>query len=117
MMNEPEEDRVPLDQRVREQLDLEIQKSWDALINHEAGRLIVWSILDKCGNFNFDFFNSDFDILMKGRQQIGAEILRDFVFSDGMDAYTKILTEADERMSRLEAAIQAEDLRQQGEDE
>lgn len=98
------------EQRAHELLEIEVSEAWEALVSHPAGRLVIWSILDKCGCFNFDHFGGEADLINKGRQQIGGEILRDHVFPFGMRAYTDLLLEAEERDKRLIDAGRATDI-------
>lgn len=89
------------EERAEALLEDEIMKAWSGLLHQQAGRLILWTILDKCGQFNFDCIGGEADILNRGRQQIGGELLRDFVFPHGMGPYTDMLLEAEKRDERL----------------
>lgn len=90
-------------------LNEEIETAWQGLLVQPAGRLILWSILEKCGMFNFDHYGTDQDVIHKGRQQVGSELLRDFVFPHGMKGYTETLLEAEDRDLRIERAISADE--------
>tara|TARA_R110000850_G_scaffold23358_1_gene69075 strand:- start:11741 stop:12079 length:339 start_codon:yes stop_codon:yes gene_type:complete len=89
----------------RATLDEEIINAWRGMVVQPAGRLILWSILEKCGVFNFDHYGNDQDVIHKGRQQVGSELLRDFVFPHGMQLYADMLIEAEDRDRRIEMAI------------
>lgn len=92
------------EEEARALLDEEIQNAWHGLLKQEAGRLILWSIMDKCGCFNFDHYGGEVDIINRGRQQIGGELLTEFVFPHGMKFYTDMMLEADIREDRLRLA-------------
>lgn len=94
------------EEKAQAMLDDEIQLAWRGLVSQEAGRLILWSILDKCGCFAFPHYGNSTDTLMRGRQQIGAELLQDHVFPLGMAFYTDMLLEAEARDQRLQVAAE-----------
>ena len=97
-------------EKLEEALQDEVRRAWHALLDGPAGRLIAWSIMDRCGMNNFTLHDTPtMDALMKGRQQIGAEILEEFVFSAGMRVYTDMMLEADQRQQRLENALQQDE--------
>lgn len=101
-------DEVTDAQIVQKNIDADIQTAWDALMSNEAGRLILWSILDKCGCFAFPHYGTSEDALHRGRQQIGSELLNDYVFVNGMRGYTDMLLEAEAREKRVQDAIDNE---------
>jgi len=105
MMDEPKE---KLEDFVQRTLDEEIDQAWLDLIQTKSGRLLVWSILDKCRCFNFDHYGGETDLVHKGRQQIGGEILRDYVFPHGMGIYAQLLVEAEQRDDGLRVAALAD---------
>lgn len=113
-MAEDLDDLTP-EEKAQALLDAEIQRAWLGLLSQEAGRLILWSILDKCGCFAFPHYGDSTDTLMRGRQQIGSELLQDHVFSHGMSFYTDMLLEAEARDQRLQMA--AEQTEAENEDE
>ena len=85
--------------------------AWRAMLSHEAGRLVLWSILDKAGIAKvgagmFMHFGSDQDALLRGRQQVGGEILDDFVHANDPEAYFVMLKEADMRDDELRIAAE-----------
>lgn len=96
-------------EKVQTLLDMELQEAWRSMLSVETGRLILWSILDKCGCFNFNHYGGELDILNRGRQQIGGELLRDFVFPQGMQVYADMLLEAEMRDKRLNLAAEIEE--------
>lgn len=95
-----DEEKTPLE-RLEIALEEEIEQAWKGLLKQEAGRLILWSILDKCGLFSFPHYGDSTDTLLKGRQQVGSQILADHVFPHGMKYYTDMLLEAEERENRI----------------
>lgn len=101
-----EDNERRLEVEVEERMEKEIANAWQDLLATESGRLILWSILDKCGCHNFDFYGTDLDTLNRGRQQIGGEILRDFVFPAGVSVYAEMLVEAEIREKVLRQAAE-----------
>lgn len=102
-------DEPTREQIVEAMLQQEIDEAWAWMLSDDRGKLILFSILDKCGLQNFTFNGNSWDALFKGRQQIGAEILADHVYPFGMHVYTDMLLQAEERQQRLEAAIDETD--------
>lgn len=94
-----------LDELVEEEMLKHCAEAWERLLGTEDGRLILWSILDLCGLQNFAFNGNAADTLMKGRQQIGAELLVNYVYPLGQGVYCKMLLEAEARDKRLQLAI------------
>lgn len=91
--------------QVREMLDKEIGEAWDWLLNDPKGLLILWSILDRCGLHSFPHYGNQMDTLHKGRQQIGAELLAEYVFPRGVTIYAQMLVDAEHRHQVLQQAI------------
>lgn len=88
-----------------------LMAAWRAMLSHEAGRLVLWSLLDKAGIAKvgagmFMHFGSDQDALLRGRQQLGGEVLDEFVHSNDPVAYFVMLKEADERDDELRIAAE-----------
>ena len=71
--------------------------------------MVLHSILDKAGiskvgSGMFMHFGSDQDVLLRGRQQVGGEILDEFVHAINPEAYYDMLKEADARDNELRIA-------------
>ena len=77
-----------------------LENAWRAMLNTEGGRVILHSVIEKCGCHDFSFYGNSMDTLTRGRQQIGSEILADYVFPFGMEFYTQMLLEAEARDDR-----------------
>lgn len=101
--------QMTVEEKAQAFLDAEIEQAWLGLLNQEAGRLILWSILDKCGCFSFPHYGDSMDTLIRGRQQIGAEVLQDHVFPHGLKFYTDMLLEAEAREQRAQVAARQEE--------
>jgi len=100
-------------QRVEDLHARNLSMAWEAMLSHEAGRLVLWSILDRAGVSKvgagmFLHFGGDSDILLKGRQQLGAELLDEFVHANNPEAYYTMLQEADDRDEVMSSAILAD---------
>lgn len=111
-----DEIKISIADRVTKAHEDELSRLWIELISNENGRRLLHSILEKCQMMNFGHFDSGYDVLLKGRQQVGAEILGDFVFPNGMQFYTDMLLEAEVRLKNLEVAIEAAITKEQDED-
>ena len=86
-----------------------LQNVWREMLGTEAGRLILWSILDTCGIAKvgagmFPVLTPDGQNVLLGRQQVGGELLDDFVHDNDRAAYNQMLIEADNRAERLRIA-------------
>jgi len=97
---EEERERV-----IRDMLEAQIDEAWDWMLRDPRGKLVLWSMLDKCGLFSFPHYGNSMDALMRGRQQVAAETLADYVFPRGMKVYTDMLLEAEHRQKLLEQAM------------
>lgn len=104
------EEKKPTPEEIVEHLlKQQIEAAWAWLLDDPRGRLVVWSILDKCGMQSFEFYGNSHDTLRKGRQQIGADMLAEHVYPLGMEVYCKMMLEAEARQKQLEAAIEETD--------
>jgi len=101
---------------VHKELRDELMDAWQQMLSTEGGRLILWSILDKSCHDAVDFYDNGHDALLRGRQQVGAEILNDFVTPLGIKSYADMLVEAEKRDKRLQIAVEADE-KNQTEDE
>lgn len=106
-----------LAQKMQEQLDTEISLAWASLLNTEAGRLVIWSILDVTHQFSSSYTGDQMTNFLEGERNVGLKILNDFVFPHGIQPYTDLLLEADERSARIERAIEKAEALLQSESE
>ncbi|MEM8839678.1 MAG: hypothetical protein AAGE89_16425 [Pseudomonadota bacterium] len=95
--------------QVQAKLEADIQLAWQGLLAQEAGRLIVWSILEKCHLFETTYTGNAASNFLEGERSIGLKILQDYVLPAGMTKFTKILEEAEEREARIARALEEED--------
>lgn len=112
-MDEEKKPHLQVAQEMERQM---VRDAWRDLMATESGRLIMWSILDKAGMFVFPHYGDSTDTLLRGRQQIGSELLNDYVFPNGVAAYTDLLLEAEARKQRLDV-IAEQEARKEEEDE
>lgn len=94
---------------IEDELQSRIDEAWDWLVDDERGRLVLWSILDKCQLFSFPFYGNSHDALHRGRQQVADDILHNYVYSRGMTVYAQMLLEAEARQKTLERAIEEDE--------
>lgn len=106
MIKDDEKERAKI---IEDVLQSSIDDAWDWLVDDERGRLVLWSILDKCQLFSFPFYGNSQDALHRGRQQVADDILHSYVYSRGMSVYTNMLLEAEARQKTLERAIEEDD--------
>lgn len=104
-------------EKIDELLQRDIDIVWGELLRAPAGRLILWSILEKCHLFETTYTGNAASNFLEGERSVGLKILQERVFPLGMDIYTSMLLEAEAREKRLMDAIKAEDERQMKENE
>lgn len=90
------------DQAHAEQVD----DVWYHLLSTEGGRLVLHTILEKCGMKDFDHYGNEFDAVRKGQQQVGAMILEDHVYKFGMSFYTQMILENEAREKARKIAME-----------
>ena len=106
MIDEDEDKRKKqVDELVADEMRKEIENAWSSMLQTPSGRLIAWSILDRCNLGDTTFNGNVHDTLNKGRQQIGSEILDEYVYPMGISVYCEMLKEAEIREKRLEQAV------------
>lgn len=97
---------------IEDELNRRISEAWDFVLDDERGRLVLWSVLDKCGLFSFPFYGNSHDAVHRGRQQVADDILTSHIYPKGMKVYTDMLLEAEARNAVLERAIEEDDKNQ-----
>lgn len=115
-MTEDDPEILAIDDKVRASFDGALHRIWLELLSHENGRWLLYSILDKCQMWNFGHHGNEADAVIKGRQQIGAEVLAEFVWPKGMKYFTDMLLEAERREKSIAVAIEAEITKEKGQD-
>lgn len=108
-MSDPLDKQPTREDVVEAMLQQEVDEAWQWLLSQPKGKIILWSILDKCGLQSFPFYGNSHDALHRGRQQVGSDILANHVYPLGMKTYTDMLLDAEERQQKLEAAIDETD--------
>lgn len=93
---------------VQARLEADIQLAWEGLLAQEAGRLIVWSILEKCHLFDTTYTGNAASNFLEGERSIGLKLLQEFILPLGIKKFTRILEEAEEREDRIRRALEEE---------
>ena len=103
---------------VKELLDREIADAWHAVLSTEQGRLVVWSVLERCHLYETTYTGNQLAAFMEGERNIGLSILNDHVFVEGVSLYADMLIEGEARDARLQDALeQLETAEQEHDDE
>lgn len=96
------------DEKVQALLDEEVARAWASLVAIPAGRLVVWSMLEKCHLFESTFTGNSGSNFMEGERNVGLRLLNEHILPNGIHAFTDILHDADERAQRLRLAVELE---------
>lgn len=87
-------------ERVTELIDREIANSWAKLLQEEWGRLLAWSILDKCHIMSTTFTGNSAAAFLEGERSVGLKILKGHILPFGPHVWAQMMTEASDRFDR-----------------
>lgn len=94
----------PIEAYILEQLDREVSTAWAKLLATEEGRLIAWTILDKCHVFSSTYTGNAASNFLEGERNVGLKILQEHVLPFGPHALADMMQEAEDRYTRLQMA-------------
>lgn len=97
-----------IDQRIQELYDREIHNAWASLMETEGGRLIAWSILDKCHVFSTTYARSADTHFLEGERSVGLKVMKEHILPLGTANLAVIMEEAQDRIDRLRAVAEAQ---------
>lgn len=85
-----------------------IDAAWGKILSDEAGRLVVWSILDRCMLFQQTHHGNDLDGLRAGMREVGLQILQGHVFPHDPRTFASMQVEHAELMDRIQQQVDLE---------
>lgn len=94
-----------VDDPVAEQLQRDLRAAWGKLLNDEAGRLVVWSILEKCHLYHTTYTGNADTNFREGERSVGLKILQEHIFPLGPEYLLKMQIEFQERVERIGIAL------------
>lgn len=102
-------------EQITETLRASEANAWEKLLQTEAGRWVVHTILEECGVWRQSFTPQEADATAfnEGRRSIGLQLMRDRVMVDGSDVFSKMLAEHDARIERIRIAIKTDEEKEQ----
>lgn len=104
-----EEDPAPeFDERVQDQLERDVRAAWGSILNSEAGRLVVWSILSRCHIYHTTYTGNADTNFREGERSIGLKILQQHVFPLGAEYLPQMMNEFSDRAERIGIALDQE---------
>lgn len=82
-------------------VDREIEAAWASMLKTEAGRLIAWSILDKCHVFSSTYTGNAGSNFLEGERAVGLKVLKQHIIPFGPHVLAEMMAEASDRHDRL----------------
>lgn len=82
-------------------LEREIESAWASMLGTEAGRMIAWSILDKCHVFSSTYTGNAGSNFLEGERSVGLKVLKQHVLPFGSHVLSDMMEEAAARHDRL----------------
>lgn len=88
--------------------DRAISDAWSAMLRSTDGRLVMWSILERCHLFSQTHVGTALDGFRAGMRDIGLHILNDRIFPHDVRTFANMQVEHAEMMQRLQLAAEQE---------
>lgn len=85
-----------------------VEAAWARVLSEEAGRLVVWSILDRCLLFQQTHYGNDLDGLRAGMREVGLQILQGHVLPHDPRTFASMQVEHTELMDRIQQQVDLE---------
>jgi len=95
---DPEDD---VQRRALELLEREIHNAWAAFLSTEEGRMVAWTILDKCHVLSTTYTGNASSNFLEGERHVGLRLLKEHVLTLGPRILAQMMEEADDRFDRL----------------
>lgn len=96
-----------------ELFEREMANAWAKFLDSEEGRMIAWSILDKCHVFSSTYTGNAGSNFLEGERSVGLKLLKEHVLPFGPYALAQMMTEASDRFDRLMALAEAKTKQEQ----
>jgi hypothetical protein len=101
-------ERNDVDERVLELYRRELINAWAGLLSSDEGRLIAWSILDKCHVFSSTYTGNAASNFLEGERNVGLKVLKEHILPLGPQTLATMMEEAEDRFDRLRAVAEAQ---------
>ncbi|MTH65068.1 hypothetical protein [Paracoccus shanxieyensis] len=85
-----------------------ITEAWNRVLDSADGRLVVWSILERCSLFRQTHWGNDLDGFRAGQRDIGLIVLNERVFPHDVQTFPNMQMEHAALMERIERAAEQE---------
>ena len=102
-------------ERAAEKHERELANAWAWLIKQPAGRLVIWSLLDRCHILGSSFTANSAQAFLEGERNIGLVILKEYLLPFDAGVLGDLMREAQDRYDHLTAVAEAEIKREQEE--
>ena len=79
-----------------------VNAAWQAVLDTPEGRLVMWSILERCGVFQITTSGSSLDQWRAGFRDLGLTVLNERIFPHGVRTFATMQVEHAELMQRIE---------------
>ena len=96
-------------EKVQEQIERDLRAAWGHMLNTPAGRLVVWSILEKCHIFHSTYTGNADTNFREGERSVGLKILNDHIFPLGTEYLGDMMSQNAARIEQIEMAIAEEE--------
>lgn len=93
---------------IERQREATISGAWRDVLDTDAGRLVVWSILERCGIFQITTSGSPLDGWRAGFRDAGLAILAERVFPHDTRTFAAMQLEHAEMMQRIQLHAERE---------
>lgn len=95
-----------IDEIIAERRAMEVRQAWDEVLRTTAGRLVLWSILERCHLFAQTHHGNDLDGWRAGQREVGLMILNERIFPHDVRTFAAMQTEHAELMDRIHLAAE-----------
>lgn len=95
---------------------LEVRQAWDAVLRTREGRLVMWSILERCHLFAQTHLGTDLDGLRAGQREVGLMILNERIFPHDVRTFAAMQIEHAELMDRIQLAAEQQAEKEQADE-
>ncbi|QRZ14728.1 hypothetical protein JWJ88_17335 [Paracoccus methylovorus] len=95
---------------------LEVRQAWDTVLRTREGRLVIWSILERCYPFAQTHHGNEMDGWRAGQREVGLMILNERIFPHDVGTFAAMQTEHAELMDRIQLAAEQQAEREQADE-
>jgi hypothetical protein len=91
---------------IAERRALEVRQAWGTVLGTREGRLVMWSILERCHVFARTYYGNDLDGFREGQREVGLMILNERIFPHDVRTFAAMQIEHAELMDRIQLAAE-----------